>query len=104
MVPSSIPRKHHYFPSQNLRRTRRGRNGHVIYLFVGSAGGGRAAAIAYTLIETARLNGVDPEAWLADTLARIPDHKITRVDELMPWRWQDGRWQGANAPSMRLAA
>ena len=69
------------------------------YLFVGSAGGGRAAAIAYTLIETARLNGVDPEAWLADTLARIPDHKITRVDELMPWRWH-----GAGEPTMKRAA
>ena len=69
------------------------------YLFVGSAGGGKAAAIAYTLIETARLNGVDPEAWLADTLARIPDHKITRVDELMPWRWH-----GAVEPTTRLAA
>ena len=55
------------------------------YLFVGSEAGGRAAAIAYTLIETAKLNGVDPHAWLADTLARIPDHKITRVDELLPW-------------------
>ena len=56
------------------------------YLFVGSQAGGRAAAIAYTLIETAKLCGTDPEAWLADTLARIPDHKITRLDELMPWR------------------
>ena len=54
------------------------------YLFVGSEAGGRAAAIAYTLIETAKLNGVDPQAWLADTLARIPDHKITRIDELLP--------------------
>jgi len=57
------------------------------YLFVGSEAGGRAAAIAYTLIETAKLNGVDPYAWLADTLARIPDYKITKVDELLPWRW-----------------
>ena len=56
------------------------------YLFVGSQGGGKAAAIAYTLIETAKLNGIDPQAWLADTLARIPDHKINRVDELMPWK------------------
>jgi transposase len=55
------------------------------YLFVGSQTGGRAAAIACTLIETAKLNGVDPQAWLADTLARIPDGKITRVDELLPW-------------------
>jgi transposase len=55
------------------------------YLFVGSPSGGKSAAIAYTLIETAKLNGVDPQAWLADTLARIPDHKINRIDELLPW-------------------
>jgi transposase len=58
------------------------------YLFVGSASGGRAAAIAYTLIETAKLNGVDPQAWLADTLAHIPDYKITKVDDLLPWRYR----------------
>ena len=56
------------------------------YLFVGSEAGGKAAAIAYTLIETAKLNGVDPQSWLADTLARIPDTKITKVEELLPWR------------------
>ncbi len=56
------------------------------YLFVGSHGGGKAAAIAYTVIETAKLNGVDPQAWLTDTLARIPDHKTTRVNELLPWK------------------
>ena len=54
------------------------------YLFVGSQTGGNSA-IAYTLIETAKLNGVDPQAWLADTLARIPDHKINRIDELLAW-------------------
>ena len=57
------------------------------WLFIGSEGGGRAAAIAYTLIETAKLNGVDPQAWLIDTFARIADHKITKLDELMPWRY-----------------
>jgi transposase len=57
------------------------------YLFVGSEGGGKAAAIAYTLIETAKLNSVDPQAWLTDVLTRIADHKITRIDELMPWRY-----------------
>jgi transposase len=57
------------------------------YLFVGSEAGGKAAAIAYTLIETAKLNGVDTQAWLADTLARISDYKITKVDELLPWHW-----------------
>ena len=56
------------------------------YLFVGSQTGGKAAAIAYTLIETAKLNGIDPQAWLADTLARIPDYKINRVDDLLPWK------------------
>jgi transposase len=57
------------------------------YLFMGSEGGGKSAAIAYTLIETAKLNAVDPQAWLTDTLARIADHKITRIDELLPWRY-----------------
>ena len=52
---------------------------------MGSPSGGRAAAIAYTLIETARLNDVDPQAWLAQVLDRIPDCKINRIDELLPW-------------------
>ncbi len=42
---------------------------------------------AYTLIETAKLNGVDPQAWLTNVLGRIADHKITKLDELMPWRY-----------------
>ena len=58
------------------------------YLFVGSEAGGKAAAIAYTLIETEKLNAIDPSAWLADTLARIPDYKITKVDDLLPWKWR----------------
>jgi transposase len=60
------------------------------YLFVGSEGGGKAAAIAYTLIETAKLNSVDPQAWLTNVLARIADHKINRLDELLPWRYAAG--------------
>ena len=55
------------------------------YLFVGSQTGGKSTAIAYTLIKTAKLNRIDPQAWLADTLARIPDHKINRIDDLLPW-------------------
>lgn len=51
---------------------------------MGLASGGKAAAIAYTLIETARLNDVDPRAWLAQVLERIPDYKINRVNELLP--------------------
>ena len=57
------------------------------YLFVGSAGGGKSAAIAYTLIGSAKLNGVDPQACLTEVLGRIADHKITRRDELLPWRY-----------------
>ena len=55
------------------------------YLFMGPPRGGKAAAIAYTLIEIAKLNNVDPQAWPTDTLARIADHKINRIDELLPW-------------------
>ncbi|EFO33534.1 protein C [Roseibium sp. TrichSKD4] len=41
----------------------------------------------YTLIETAKLNGVDPQAWLTWVLGQVADHKITRLDELLPWRY-----------------
>lgn len=58
------------------------------YLFMGSKGGGDAAAIAYTLVETCRMNKVDPEAWLRWVLARVADHKMNRLDDLMPWNWQ----------------
>ena len=57
------------------------------HLFVGSEGGGKSAAIAYRLIETAKLNRVDPQAWLADILGRIADHKITRINDLLLWRY-----------------
>ena len=57
------------------------------YLFAGSDEGGRRAAIIYTLIETARLNDVDPEAWLGDVISRIADHPNTKIDELLPWKW-----------------
>ena len=57
------------------------------YLFAGSPRGGKAMAIAYTLIETAKLNNVDPQAWLTWVLAQIADHKINRIDELLPWRY-----------------
>ena len=54
------------------------------YLFAGSDEGGRRAAVMYTLIETARLNYVDPEAWLGDVISRIADHPNTKIDELLP--------------------
>ena len=63
------------------------------YLFMGS--GGEAAAIAYTLTETAKMNGVNPEAWLTWVLDRLPDHKINRIEELMPWVWQVENTQNA---------
>ncbi len=62
------------------------RVGQKNYLFIGSEGAAKAAAIAYTLIETAKLNDVDPQAWLTDVLKCIAEHKITRLDELFPWR------------------
>ena len=57
------------------------------YLFMGSNKGGNAAAIAYTLIETAKLNAVDPQAWLTHVLTNIADHKINKIDELLPWNF-----------------
>jgi len=65
------------------------------WIFAGSEGGGKAMAIAYTLIETAKLNDIDPQAWLTWVLARIADQKITRLDELLPWRYAaSAAWQG----------
>ena len=61
--------------------------GRKSWLFAGSDRGGERAAIMYTLIQTARLNDVDPQAWLADVLARINDHKISDLAALLPWRW-----------------
>ena len=62
---------------------------------IGSDNRGRSAAIAYTLIETAELNGVDPQAWLTDVLASIADHKINRIDELLPWHCDQNNAHGA---------
>jgi transposase len=44
-----------------------------------------------TLIQTAKLNDVDPQAWLADVLARLPDHPARRIEELLPWQWCGSR-------------
>jgi transposase len=62
--------------------------GRKSWLFAGSDRGGERAAVMLTLIQTARLNGVDPQAWLADVLARIADHKITELAALLPWNWR----------------
>jgi len=58
------------------------------WTFVGSDRGGERAAAIYTLIETAKLDGVDHEAWLRDVLTRGADgHSVNRIAELMPWTW-----------------
>jgi transposase len=67
------------------------------WTFCGSDSGGHRAAVIYTLIETAKLNGVDPRAWLADVLARIGDHPMQRLDELLPWAWKAGATTSAAA-------
>ena len=61
------------------------------WTFAGSDEGGRRAAAIYSLIQTCRLNDVDPQAWLADALARLPDHPAKRVSELTPWEWKARR-------------
>ena len=58
------------------------------WLFCGSDAGGMRAAAFYTLIGTARMNGIEPEAWLTDVIARIGAHPINRLSELLPWNWQ----------------
>ena len=65
--------------------------GRKSWLFAGSDRGGRRAAVMYTLIGTAKLNDVDPQAWLADVLGRIAGTPQKRLDELLPWNWQDSR-------------
>src|SRR5215218_11160415 len=58
------------------------------WLFAGSDRGGDRAAAMYSLIVTAKLNDVDPRAWLADVLARIANHPASRLHELLPWNWR----------------
>ncbi len=63
------------------------------WLFAGPDRGGERAAVMFTLIMTCRLSNVDPQAWLADVLARIADHPAQRLDELMPWNWKKNQAQ-----------
>ena len=72
--------------------------GRKAWLFAGSDRGGQRAAFLYSLIVTAKLNDVDPQAWLADVLARIAEHPASRLDELLPWNW------AANQTSFNAAA
>jgi hypothetical protein len=67
--------------------------GRKSWLFCGSDRGGQRAAAMYSLIVTAKMNQVDPQAWLADVLARIATHPAHRLDELLPWNWKAMREQ-----------
>jgi transposase len=62
--------------------------GRKSWLFAGSDRGGQRAAIMFSLIVTAKMNNVDPQAWLADVLARIAEQPAHRIDELLPWNWR----------------
>jgi transposase len=73
---------------RGLRSVAVGRNN---WTFAGSDQGGERAAALYTLIETAKLNDIDPQAWLADVLARLPDYPAKRVADLLPWNWHTER-------------
>jgi hypothetical protein len=62
--------------------------GRKSWLFAGSDRGGRRAAAMYSIIVTAKMNDVDPQAWLTDVLTRIAEHPVHRLDELLPWNWR----------------
>jgi hypothetical protein len=71
--------------------------GRKAWLFAGSGRGGERAAAIFTLIGTAKLNDIDPQAWLADVLRRIANHPASRLDELLPWHWKRTAAQAAAA-------
>ncbi len=62
--------------------------GRKSWLFAGSERGGDRAAFMYSLIVTAKLNDIDPQAWLADALRQLPDTPMRKVHELLPWNWK----------------
>jgi transposase len=67
------------------------------WTFAGSDAGGHRAAAVYTLIETCKMNDVDPHAWLADVLARLPDHPASKIADLLPWNWKANKPQNGAA-------
>jgi hypothetical protein len=66
-------------------------------LFCGSDRGGERAAVMYSLIVTAKMNDIDPQAWLADVLGRIAEHPIQKLDELLPWNWHTASARASQA-------
>ena len=71
--------------------------GRKSWLFAGSDRGGQRAAFMYSLIVTAKMNDIDPQAWLADVLARIASHPVRRLDDFLPWNWKVAHADGAQA-------
>ena len=74
--------------------------GRKSWLFAGSDRGGERAAFFYSLIVTAKMNDVDPQAWLADVLARIAEHPVHKLEQLLPWNWKP---HGAATPHAQAA-
>lgn len=66
------------------------------WLFCGLDRGGQRAAVMYSLIVAAKMNDVDPQAWLADVLARLAAHPVQRLDDLLPWNWAATRTAAVN--------
>ena len=85
--PDAVRRRRKYRDRQ--QRAERALRGPVLsrknFLFAGADTGGERAAAMYTLLETAKLNGLNPEAYLRHVLEHIADHPINRIDELLPW-------------------
>jgi transposase len=71
--------------------------GRKSWLFAGSDRGGQRAAAMYSLIVTAKMNDVDPQAWLADVLVCFAEHPAHKINELLPWNWRPQRTQAGNA-------
>jgi transposase len=67
--------------------------GRKSWLFAGSERGGHRAAFMYSMISTAKLNGIDPQAWLADVIARISDLPVSKLPDLLPWNWKTDKTQ-----------
>jgi len=92
-------------------RARYGQNDRVIaitrknFLVLGSDAGGERAAILYTVLESAKLNGLDPQAWLRDVIDRMAKgHPINRLGELLPWNWNNQIASLAASPPERPSA
>jgi len=102
----ALPRRRTHLPVEQRRRTRSARRGsrQKNWTFAGSDEGGRRAAAVYSFIETCKLNDVDPQAWLAYVLAKLPDHPANSIDELLPWRWKAAQQPAALSAPVTIAA